>query len=221
MRLIAIGDIHEHLRNLELLRPFVNGADALIVTGDLTNYAGRDKARQVLDALRGLHPRVYAQVGNLDLKDVDAFLTEEGINLHGRGVMIGEVGVAGCGGSNVTPFATPTEFSEEELTVILERAHAAIADADVRILVPHCPPHGTKVDLTAGGLHVGSPAVRAFIEKKRPHVVLTGHIHEARGVEDLEGIPVINHGPLREGGFVEVLVNGGRVHASLKQIEKK
>ena len=220
MRLIAIGDIHEHVRNLHLLRPHLAGAEAVIVTGDLTNYAGCEKARQVLDAVRAVHPRVLAQVGNLDQPEVDDFLTSEGLNLHGRGVRLGDVGIAGCGGSNVTPFSTPIEFGEEEIATFLERGYASIADAPIRIVVPHCPPRDTKVDRTAGGLHVGSPAVRAFIERRRPHLVLTGHIHEARGVDEIDGIPVINAGPLREGGFVEVIVDGGGIRASLGQLER-
>jgi Icc-related predicted phosphoesterase len=218
VRLIAFGDIHEHVGDLAALRPYLEGADALIVTGDLTNYAGKAKARQVLDAVRALHPRVFAQLGNLDLPEVDELLTGEGINLHGRGVRLGEVGIAGCGGSNRTPFATPTEFGEEEIAALLERGFSQIEDAPFRILVPHCPPRGTKLDRTRAGLHVGSPAVREFIERRRPHLVLTGHIHEARGVDDVDGVPVINAGPLRDGGFVDVVIGADGVHAALRQI---
>ncbi|MBI3843397.1 MAG: metallophosphoesterase [Planctomycetes bacterium] len=220
MRFIAIGDIHEYVRNLPALRPHLSGTEAVVVTGDLTNYGGRDKARQILDALRSAHPRVLAQLGNLDQREVDGLLTSEGINLHGRGVRIGDVGFAGCGGSNPTPFSTPTEFTEAEIETILERAWSEIADAPLRVLVPHCPPKGTKVDRTAGGLHVGSTAVRSVIERRKPDLVLTGHIHEARGVDEVGGVPVINAGPLREGGFVEIVAESGTLRAELRQLER-
>jgi len=47
------------------------------------------------------------------------------------------------------------------------------------VLVSHSPPHGTQCDLTASRQHVGSRAVRAFVEREQPALVLSGHIHES------------------------------------------
>ncbi|MDD5331264.1 MAG: metallophosphoesterase [Candidatus Nanoarchaeia archaeon] len=46
------------------------------------------------------------------------------------------------------------------------------------ILVIHSPPYNTKLDITNSGEHVGSLAVRKFIEEKQPILTLHGHIHE-------------------------------------------
>jgi Icc-related predicted phosphoesterase len=47
------------------------------------------------------------------------------------------------------------------------------------IFVLHSPPRDTRCDLTAAGQHVGSRAIRRFIEKQGPPLVLGGHIHES------------------------------------------
>jgi Icc-related predicted phosphoesterase len=42
----------------------------------------------------------------------------------------------------------------------------------------HTPPDGTNLDVTKRGKHVGSLALRAFIEEQQPLLTLHGHIHE-------------------------------------------
>lgn len=49
---------------------------------------------------------------------------------------------------------------------------------DKTIYVIHTPPDRTDLDMTVNGNHVGSMAVRLFIEKTQPYVTLHGHIHE-------------------------------------------
>lgn len=43
----------------------------------------------------------------------------------------------------------------------------------------HAPPFNTKLDIITLGAHVGSKAVREFIEKWQPLLTLHGHIHES------------------------------------------
>lgn len=46
------------------------------------------------------------------------------------------------------------------------------------IYVIHTPPFGTVLDQISGGTHVGSIALRLFIEHNNPLLTLHGHIHE-------------------------------------------
>jgi Icc-related predicted phosphoesterase len=55
---------------------------------------------------------------------------------------------------------------------------AALAGPDT-IYVLHSPPRDTRCDLIGARLHVGSRAIRAFIESRQPPLVLSGHIHES------------------------------------------
>lgn len=46
------------------------------------------------------------------------------------------------------------------------------------IYVFHTPANNTSLDITEDNAHVGSFAVREFIERYQPHLTLHGHIHE-------------------------------------------
>jgi Icc-related predicted phosphoesterase len=47
------------------------------------------------------------------------------------------------------------------------------------VFVLHSPPHGTRCDVMSDGQHVGSRAIRSFVERLQPPLVLSGHIHES------------------------------------------
>jgi Icc-related predicted phosphoesterase len=49
----------------------------------------------------------------------------------------------------------------------------------------HSPPRGTSCDLIAPDQHVGSRAIRAFLERHQPALSLSGHIHESPRVSAL------------------------------------
>lgn len=55
------------------------------------------------------------------------------------------------------------------------------------IYVMHAPPANCGLDVTRFGEHVGSQAMRAFIEKRQPYLTLCGHVHESPVVSDKEG----------------------------------
>ena len=54
-----------------------------------------------------------------------------------------------------------------------------LSNPNATIYVTHAPPFNTKLDIVASGIHVGSKAIRAFIEKEQPLITLHGHIHES------------------------------------------
>jgi len=204
VRLVCFGDIHMAFQAIERLGPILREVDYAILTGDLTHFGDPPDAFRVVEAVRQFCPSVLAVTGNLDMPWVIDAFQAEGISLHGAGRRLGDVGVFGCGGSNVTPMDTPTELEEEEIRKVLERAHDAVADAPRRLMVCHTPPYATRLDRLMDGRPVGSPAVRAFIEEQRPDVAVVGHIHEGRGVDRVGETIVLNAGALRDGGYVVV-----------------
>jgi Icc-related predicted phosphoesterase len=62
----------------------------------------------------------------------------------------------------------------EALAALAERS-----DPQHTIYVCHTPPFGTPLDAMPRGRHVGSKALRAFIERHTPPLTLHGHVHEA------------------------------------------
>ncbi len=216
MRLICFGDVHLAFRAIDRLGPELEASDVAILTGDLTHFGDPPDAMRVVDAVRQYCPTVLAVTGNLDMAWVIDAFRDEGISLHGEGRRLGDIGVFGCGGSNITPMDTPTELEEHELTAVLERGLAAVADAPLRLMICHTPPFDTRLDRLMNGTPVGSPAVRAFIERHPLDAAIVGHIHEGRGVDVVGGTRVLNAGALRDGGYVVVRDDGGTLDAELK-----
>jgi len=196
--------------------PGIHEADLVILTGDITNYGGKEDAKKVLDQLMTINSNVLALHGNLDQQEVSTYLEDIGLSLHGRGVVIKGIGLIGLGGSNFTPFNTPSEFSEAELASLLNQGYAQIADTRHVILISHTPPSQTKTDQVTSGVHVGSTAVREFIEQKQPVLCLTGHIHESKAVDRIGNTMILNPGMIRYGGYIEVTLKNGELAASLK-----
>jgi Icc-related predicted phosphoesterase len=113
-----------------------------------------------------------------------------GLNeFHGKTRAAGFV-VAGLGYSNPTPFNTPGEYSEAEIARRLE----AFAGLKPLVLICHCPPKTTPLDRVRDGVHIGSTAVREFLEKHPPAHFVCGHVPEAAGAMRLGPAKAVNAG---------------------------
>jgi len=216
MKIISFGDVHMATHNLARMSEVLRDTDLIIVSGDLTNFGGVDDARKVLNDVRQACPQVLALPGNLDRHEVTPFLDAEGITLHGTGVVVDGVGIFGCGGSNITPFNTPTELTEEEIYETLKRGYAAVSDCRPLLMVCHTPPYKTKCDRLVGGKAVGSTAARRFTEETRPHVCVSGHIHESAATDAIGPTMIINAGPFKGGGYIVIHTDGARLEAKLE-----
>ena len=126
--------------------------------------AGRRRAGD--PAWRPLARRLLAVAGNCDSAAIDARLVELGVSIHGRGVVVDDVGIAGASGSPLTS-PTPYELRDEEFARHAATGLAAIESSRVRVLCPHAPPRGTKCD-RLGRRARRSPALRALIERNSP-----------------------------------------------------
>lgn len=227
MRIIAFGDIHMssgEIRNI----PDAQAADLIILNGDLTNFGTRKDAKKVLDEILAVNLNVLAQIGNLDKYEINEYLDELDMNLHAQARLFkGVLCLIGIGGSNITPFRTPSEFPEEQLAALGEQAFRqgmefkALAEPlhNIRIptlLVCHTSPYGTRLDRLKNGRHAGSTAVRALIEKHQPDLCIAGHIHEGKGVDTIGRTTIINPGMFRQGGWVDIHINTSHIEAELR-----
>lgn len=219
MKIISFGDVHMATRNLERMGEVMRDCDLVIVSGDLTNFGGADDARKVLADVRRACPAVLAIPGNLDRPEVIPFLEQDGVTLHGKGLVKDGVGIFGCGGSNISPFGTPIELSEDEIYATLRTGYDFVRDARPLLMICHPPPFNTKCDRLMSGKPVGSTAARQFIEEVKPDVCISGHIHESAGVDWIGPTRIFNAGPFKGGGYIVVRTSGegdGRLDASLE-----
>ncbi len=194
----------------------LKNTDLVIVTGDLTNNNGRKEAERVIEEIMKYNKNILAQLGNLDQPGVNDYLTEKGINLHRNGFIRDDIGIFGVGGSNPTPFNTPTEFSEDEIETFLLDGINKVKGSTFKIMVPHMPPKDTKLDIISASVHVGSQSIRDFILKHKPDIALSGHIHEARGSDTIGKTLAFNAGMFREGGYVVITKTSEGLSAELK-----
>ena len=123
-------------------------------------------------------------------------------SIHKKSIKLNKnLNIAGYNFVNPTPFRLkdwekfdfendkmPQQLFLEEIRSI-EREKGAI-ETDLKslkklsspkstIYVIHAPPFNTKLDMITAREHVGSRAVRQFIEKEQPLLALHGHIHES------------------------------------------
>jgi len=204
----VIGDVHDHQERLSRVLDRLAGCspDLALLVGDLGldppwSESGRRTERQTHDAsvrrviasVRGSLGCPIAFVpGNHDLKD--AAEDTDGVNCDGRVVDLAGLRIAGLGGAGPTRFGFPYEWKEPEAEETLRQMSAG--EDPVDLFVCHTPPSDTTLDRTYQGSHVGSRAVRGWIATARPRLVVCGHIHEALGVERVEGVLCLNAGAL-------------------------
>ncbi len=58
-------------------------------------------------------------------------------------------------------------------------ALAGASDPARTVYVVHTPPWGTALDLMHGRTHIGSRALREFLQRHQPPLSLHGHVHES------------------------------------------
>lgn len=214
---IVIGDIHDDAGNFAKI-PELGAANGIIVSGDLTITGGVKQAEKVMDALQASGLPVLAQIGNMDRPEVDAWLTEQGENLHCQvRELTPDIAIMGIGGSTFTPFGTPSEFPESAFAAWLDEMWPKARKYPHVILVSHNPPKDTACDDIGGKTHVGSTAVRDFIVENQPDVCICGHIHEGRAIDHVGRTIVINPGQLSQGGYVVLRSDNGKISVQLCQ----
>lgn len=208
MQIAYVVDVHGRVESVvHALSGVATALDVLVIGGDITTFGTPDDAERAIELWRPLARRLLAVAGNCDSAAIDDRLDALGVSIHGRGVTVDGVGFAGASGSPLTPLHTPYELSDDEFARAAATGLAALEDTRVRILCPHAPPAATRCDRLGTGAHVGSPALRALIEEEQPELVLCGHIHESRGIDEIGRSTIVNPGPVASGHFALVEVD--------------
>jgi len=184
------------------------------------------------ERLRGTDVKCYISPGNDDRLEVDSVLkdSEHVINPENRCVELdGGYEMITLGISNITPWKSPREVTEERLGEILEALASQIKRPATSIFNVHVPPLNTELDkapqvddqfryvkegLGVKIIHIGSAAVRASLEKYQPLVGLHGHVHEAKGFVKVGKTLCLNPGSEYADGILRgALLNldGGKI----------
>lgn len=199
MKILAVGDMHGNYQKIihYLQR---NKVDLVILTGDITHFGPAELGEEILDEISQFDTPVLAVPGNCDPENIHGKIdNSKAINIHGRSIVIKDIGICGFGGSNPTPFSTPLEFEEVQIYDEACKVLDEVKEQNITIFVTHAPPFQTNTDLLPSGMHVGSESLRRLIEEHQPSINICGHIHESRGMDEIGKTQVINPGQIEEG----------------------
>jgi uncharacterized protein len=198
MKFLAFTDLHSDEKYLKKLvsRGRKEDIDFILCSGDFSSF-GRG-GRMVLKALNELDKKVYLIPGNHEEREgmmdelMDGF--SNCINFDRKAITIGNYVFLGYGGDG---------FSQQDAAFrqLARDWYGKHKKAKV-VFVTHGPAYGTKLDKLEMG-HVGSKDYRQFIERIKPRLAISGHLHETVNTTDSIGeTKIVNPG--WEGMVIEL-----------------
>jgi len=190
LKIYAIADLHgsQHRLNIVLKNIQRYAPDLVAVCGDITQYGPGDVAKNFLDQI---DVETVAVTGNIDSADVEKGIDDsKATRIELKKVVKKGIPFVGTSGINPDDFKT---ISDKKM--IDEKT----------VLVTHVPPYET-VDKIFVGMHGGSKELKKLVEKHKPRVVLSGHIHESPGFKKIGDTVFVNCsiGKRGEGALIEI-----------------
>ena len=188
---LLIADLHGQFGKIDSFLDL--NPEAVFIVGDITNMGPVD---MVDDVLSRIDVPCFAVPGNCDPREIIETLEQsDTVCLHGSQINLGKFTIVGLGGSNPTPFGTPFEMTDKQIDDVLHRAMKKMEKTVHNVLLTHTPPYETLDKIN--GEHVGSQSIRRHM--KSFDLVCCAHIHEQRGVMDIDGVKIINPGAAMDG----------------------
>lgn len=186
MDVLLLADLHGQFGKIDSFLDL--GADAVFIAGDLTDMGPADSVEPLMSRI---DVPCFVVPGNCDPKEIlDVLEHSDSVCLHASQINLGKISIAGIGGSNPTPFNTPFEMTDKQIDDILHEIMPKLERTAHNVLLSHAPPYGT-LDVI-NGEHVGSVSIQRHM--KAFDLVCCAHIHEQRGIMDVEGTKVVNPG---------------------------
>ncbi len=201
MRLLVTSDFHGSIEAAHRTSAKAKqlGVDAIVTCGDITHFGSVGHAQKILAPLIALELPILYVPGNCDPSQLAEASITGAVNLHGKCQRLNDVSFIGLGGAPTSPYYSWFELSETQIMTTLKQTADTCPRNPRSVVVSHSPPIDTSVDLAFSGIHAGSVSLRAFIEERKPNAVFCGHIHEARGIDQIGDTLIVNPGPVRHG----------------------
>lgn len=197
MRILTLSDVHDEFERFAV--DTLPDADVVVCAGDLTNrgvlneprFQEVSRARDWLITLTARYSAVLWIPGNHDIGlDAASFPDIPGLtSLLNRSVVVGGLRFYGV---SCSPCYDLPELIHQWVyqTINPEEEAAAYAMPPVDVVVSHAPPYGC-LD-AVGNQHIGSRALRNYIEREWPRLVVCGHVHEGSGRGQIGSTVVLN-----------------------------
>ena len=154
------------------------GVDLVVLAGDLTGVVESD---DIIKPFVDRGKKVVFVPGNWESSETAAFLSKlygvKNVGVHY--VKYGDGGGFGIGSPNWT-----FDIDDKKTFKKLKKDFEMIKDLEKKIMVSHINAAGTKSEFSGVA---GSEEVRKAIDEFQPDLFISGHIHEAEGLQEKIG----------------------------------
>ncbi len=192
-RILAAADIHDSKSAIEQLakKALEKKVDLVILAGDIHSYHEGDE--NILEPLIKTRKKILFVPGNCESHVEHEHLKKSMKSIHGYYVTYGDVGIAGVGSPD-------WQLHHNEMDFEMIRHQMEKMKPKKKILVSHLHARGTMAEFSGVP---GDMVLRNAIDKFQPDLLISGHIHEAEGIEDKIGkTHVVQVG--RRGRIIEI-----------------
>jgi len=196
-KILAASDLHGDSSIAKKLanKAAKNDVDLVVLCGDIT---GLIETRDIIKPFKDKNQKVLLIPGNHETFATADFLAEfYGVkNIHGYSAKYNDVGFFGCGGADfgLNP------MTEKEIFSTLKKGFENIKDQKKKIMITHMHAAETKAEFSG---FEGSISIKKAVEQFKPDILISGHIHEAEGIEEKLGkTKIFNVGA--EGKIIEI-----------------
>jgi len=199
LKLLVISDIHGEKKSLNRIKAAYHNhdPDLTVVCGDITHFGNKNDAVEYLEKIP---TDIIGVVGNCDPKGVEEAYKEVGAQyLHLNTVKIDGTEFVGISGSN---------YSQEDLDKFKKLS------MDSNVFVLHQPAYG-YLDKASREKNIGNQDLLSIIDNNEPKLVLSGHVHEDRGIIDEQDTVYLNPGPAHEDNLAVVEISNNNIRAEL------
>tara|TARA_Y100000034_G_C6813743_1_gene365918 strand:- start:8 stop:601 length:594 start_codon:yes stop_codon:yes gene_type:complete len=177
LKILAAGDLHGDIRLSKKLskKAKKEKVDLVVLSGDIND--SEDFGGKMLEPFSKANQRVLFIPGNWETGEEHEAMKKFGKSIHNYYVNYGNVGIVGIGSED-----WHLELDKEDFKMIKENFDRM--KSKKRILVSHLHAEGTGAEFS--GIP-GDKVLRKAVEKFKPDLLISSHIHEAEGIEDKIG----------------------------------
>lgn len=177
LRILAASDFHDDLKSMEALakKAVKQKVDLVILAGDIHSYDTGNE--NILKPLLKTKKKLLFVPGNCESHEEHERFRKDMKSLHGYYVTYGDVGIAGIGSPDWTLHHNNQDF-------LMIKKQMEKMKPRKKILVSHLHAAGSLAEFSGVP---GDDIIRYAIDKFKPDILISGHIHEAEGIEDKIG----------------------------------
>ncbi|MBT4446244.1 hypothetical protein HOA92_03550 [archaeon] len=197
MKFLVFSDVHEDMKQINKLEKRAKEEDIefIIVAGDFTTF--NRSLRVVFKKFNSWGKPVYVIPGNHEEgEEYDNTIKEYSnlVDLHKSAVERDNYVFLGFGGDGFSR-------QDPEFRKIARKWYGNFKNKKV-VLITHGPAYKSKLD-KLGKRHIGNIDYRKFIERIKPKLAISGHLHETIGeIDKIGNTKLIN--PCWDGMVIEL-----------------